>query len=100
MEEMLKVDDVPATIICSKAVADIKDFLEQIQNEQQISSDLMCMVLRDCCSYFERKRADDYANAIIKQTAQIQILKNQLDILESSSNEEEKTGDDNTGNET
>ena len=72
--EDFKVTNVPTTIICSKATSDIKEFLEQIQNEQQLSSDLMCMVLRDCCSYFERKRADDYCNAIIKDTAVIQLL--------------------------
>lgn len=72
--EDLKVTNIPTTIICSKATSDIKEFLEQIQNEQQLSSDLMCMVLRDCCSYFERKRADDYCNAIIKDTAMIQLL--------------------------
>lgn len=72
--EDLKVTNIPTTIICSKAASDIKEFLEQIQTEQQLSSDLMCMVLRDCCSYFERKRADDYCNAIIKDTAVIQLL--------------------------
>lgn len=72
--QCIKVQNIPSTIICSKATADIKDLLEQIQNEQQLSSDLMCMILRDCCSYFERKRADDYCNAIIKDTAMIQLL--------------------------
>lgn len=72
--EDLKVTNIPTTIICSKAASDIKEFLEQIQTEQQLSSDLMCMILRDCCSYFERKRADDYCNAIIKDTAMIQLL--------------------------
>lgn len=69
-----KVTNIPTTIICSKAASDIKEYLEQIQNEQQLSSDLMCMILRDCCSYFERKRADDYCNSIIKDTAMIQLL--------------------------
>ena len=72
--EDFKVTNIPTTIICSKATSDIKEFLEQIQTEQQLSSDLMCMVLRDCCSYFEQKRADDYCNAIIKDTAVIQLL--------------------------
>lgn len=80
----IKVNDLPATIICSKATADITDFLEQIQNEQQISSDLMCMVLRDCCSYFEKKRADDYCNAIIKQTAQIEVLQKENEKLKQA----------------
>jgi hypothetical protein len=42
-------------------------------------------------------RANDYANAVIKQMAQIQIMSNQIAILEAS-NKEEDTGDDNTGN--
>lgn len=83
MEE-IKVTNLPATVLCSKAVSDIKEFLEQIQNEQQISSDLMCMVLRDCCSYFERKRADDYCNSIIQQTAIIQTLKKENDSLKQA----------------
>lgn len=83
MEE-IKVSNIPATIICSKASADIKDFLEQIQKEQQISSDLMCMVLRDCCSFFEKKRADDYCNAIIKQSAQIAALQKENESLKKA----------------
>ncbi|MBQ6905328.1 MAG: hypothetical protein IJQ27_04550 [Spirochaetia bacterium] len=92
----IQVDDIPSTIICSKATEDIKNFLEGIRNEQGLSYDLMCMILRDACSYFERQRANDYANAVIKQTAQIQILTNQLAILQAS--KEEDAGDDNTGN--
>lgn len=92
----IQVDDIPSTIICSKATEDIKNFLEGIRKEQGLSYDLMCMILRDACSYFERQRANDYANAVIKQTAQIQILSNQLAILQAS--KEEDAGDDNTGN--
>lgn len=92
----IQVDDIPSTIICSKATEDIKNFLEGIRKEQGLSYDLMCMILRDACSYFERQRANDYANAVIKQTAQIQILTNQLAILQAS--KEEDAGDDNTGN--
>ena len=91
----IQVDDIPSTIICSKATEDIKNFLEGIRKEQGLSYDLMCMILRDACSYFERQRANDYANAVIKQTAQIQILTNQLAILQAS--KEEDAGDDNTG---
>jgi len=93
----MQVEGVPSTIICSKATDDIKNFLEGIMKEQGLSADLMCMILRDACSHFERMRANDYANAIVKQTAQIQILKNQLAILEAA-NSEEDTGDDNTVN--
>lgn len=85
MEE-IKVTNLPTTIICSKAVADIKEYLEEIQNEQRLSSDLMCMILRDCCSYFERKRADDYCNSIIQQTAIIQTLKKENDSLKQATN--------------
>lgn len=92
----IQVDDIPSTIICSKATEDIKNFLEGIRKEQGLSYDLMCMILRDACSYFERQRANDYAYAVIKQTAQIQILTNQLAILQAS--KEEDAGDDNTGN--
>ena len=92
----IQVDDIPSTIICSKATEDIKNFLEGIRKEQGLSYDLMCMILRDACSYFERQRANDYANAVIKQTAQIQILTNQLAILQAS--KEDDAGDDNTGN--
>ena len=92
----IQVDDIPSTIICSKATEDIKNFLEGIRKEQGLSYDLMCMILRDACSHFERQRANDYANAVIKQTAQIQILTNQLAILQAS--KEEDAGDDNTGN--
>ena len=93
----MKVEGIPSTIICSKATDDIKNFLEGIMKEQGLSADLMCMILRDACSHFERMRANDYANAIVKQTAQIQILRNQLAILEAA-NSEEDTGDDNTVN--
>ena len=94
----MKVEGIPSTIICSKATDDIKTLLEGVLREQGLSADLMCMILRDACSYFERMRANDYANAIVKQTAQIQILSNQLAILEAA-NSEEDTGDDNTVNE-
>ncbi len=94
----LKVEGIPSTIICSKATDDIKTLLEGVMREQGLSADLMCMILRDACSHFERMRANDYANAVIKQMAQIQIMSNQIAILEAS-NKEEDTGDDNTGNE-
>lgn len=96
----IRVDDIPATIICSKATEDIRTFLEKIQNEQQLSSDLMCMVLRDCCSYFERKRADDYCNAIIKDFAQIQALKQENEKLKQATKlfNDLEAGDDNTVN--
>jgi hypothetical protein len=95
--EEIQVENIPSTIICSKATEDIKNFLEGIRKEQGLSYDLMCMILRDACSHFERQRANDYANALIKQTAQIQILSNQLAIMQA---QQEDTKNDNTGNET
>ena len=99
--ENFKVTDIPTTIICSKASSDIKEYLEQIQNEQQLSSDLMCMVLRDCCSYFERKRADDYCNAIIKDTAMIQMLQQENEKLKQATKlfDDLEAKNDNTVNE-
>lgn len=99
MEE-IRVTNLPATIICSKAVADIKEYLEQIQTEQQLSSDLMCMILRDCCSHFERKRADDYCNSIIQHTAVIQTLKKENDSLKQATGlfENLEASNDNTNN--
>ena len=95
----IKVNNIPATIICSKATSDIQAFLEQIQIEQQLSSDLMCMVLRDCCSYFERKRADDYCNAIIKNTAMIQALQQENEQLKQATKlfDDLEAANDNTG---
>lgn len=93
----IQIQEIPSTIICSKATDDIENFLEGIMKEQGLSADLMCMILRDVCSHFERMRANDYANAVIKQMAQIQIMSNQIAILEAS-NKEEDTGDDNTDN--
>ena len=59
--EEIQVENIPSTIICSKATEDIKNFLEGIRKEQGLSYDLMCMILRDACSHFERQRANDYA---------------------------------------
>ena len=50
-----------------------------------ISADLMCMILRDACSYFERMRANDYTNAIIQQTAIIEQLKSENEALKKTS---------------
>ena len=98
MDEV-KVNDLPATIICDRALNDIRNYLEQIQLEQQIPSDLMCMVLRDCCSYFEKKRADDYCNAIIQQTAVInQLMKENEALKKASDLFNMEDSDDNTEN--
>lgn len=77
--------NVPMTIICSKAVEDIKNLLESVMNEHELSADLMCMILRDASSYFERMRANDYTNAIIQQTAVIEELKKENEALKKAS---------------
>lgn len=91
--------DIPMTLICSKAVEDIKDMLMKIMVEHNISADLMCMVLRDSLSHFERLRADDYVNALIRQSATIEQLNKENTSLKEASNlfnmEEEN---DTTGN--
>lgn len=77
--------NVPMTIVCSKAVDDIKNLLEGIMKEHDISADLMCMILRDACSYFERMRANDYTSAIIQQMAAIEQLKSENEALKKAS---------------
>lgn len=100
MDEV-RVDDLPATIICDRASKDIKSYLEDIQRKQQIPSDLMCMVLRDCCSYFEKKRADDYCNAVIQQAAIIDQLSKENEALKKASDLfNMEASDDNTENKT
>lgn len=80
MEE-IKVNDVPQTIICSRAVVDIKNFLMGVMVDHEISADLMCMILRDVCSHFERLRADDYSMSIIKNLSKIEILQKENEEL-------------------
>ena len=77
--------NVPMTIVCSKAVEDIKNLLESVMNEHELSADLMCMILRDASSYFERMRANNYTNAIIQQTAVIEELKKENEALKKTS---------------
>lgn len=97
----VRVDNLPATIICNKALNDIRTYLEEIQRAQQIPSDLMCMVLRDCCSYFEKKRADDYCNAIIHQSAIIDQLTKENEALKKATDLfNMEASDDNTENQT
>lgn len=94
--EDVKVTGIPSTIICARAVHDIKEILEQIQHEQGLTSDVMCMVLRDVCSHFERKRADEYSLSIIKDLATIQILEAENQKLKEMSelfNMEDKAND-------
>lgn len=67
--------NVPMTIVCSKATEDIIAALEDVMKEHNISADLMCMVLRDASSHFERMRANDYMEAIVQQSAIIDTLK-------------------------
>lgn len=76
--------NVPMTIVCSKATEDIKNLLKDIMREHNLSADLMCMILRDASSYFERMRANDYTNAIIQQMATIEQLKNENEALKKT----------------
>lgn len=77
--------NVPMTIVCSKAVEDIKALLEDVMREHDMPADLMCMILRDACSYFERMRANDYTSAIIQQMAAIEQLKSENEVLKKAS---------------
>lgn len=77
--------DIPMTLVCSKAVKDIKDLLLNVMVEHEMSADLMCMVLRDCVSHFERLRADDYVNALIQQSARIDSLTKENESLKKAS---------------
>ena len=77
--------EIPMTLICSKAVEDIKNTLINVMVEHELSADLMCMILRDSLSHFERLRADDYVNALIRQTAQIDALSKENETLKKTS---------------
>ena len=91
--------NVPMTIVCSKASEDIQKLLVGVMEEHNISADLMCMVLRDACSYFERMRANDYNNAIIQQYSQIERLQKEVESLKQMNGLFGKEGgDDNTIN--
>ena len=91
--------NVPMTIVCSKASEDIRKLLVGVMEEHNISADLMCMVLRDACSYFERMRANDYNNAIIQQHSQIERLQKEVEALKQMNDLFGKEdGDDNTIN--
>lgn len=91
--------NVPMTIVCSKAAEDIKKLLVGVMEEHDISADLMCMVLRDACSYFERMRANNYNNAIIQQCSQIERLQKEVEALKKMNGLfNEEGGNDNTIN--
>lgn len=77
--------NVPMTVICSKASEDIRTLLEGIMKEHNISADLMCMIIRDAASHFERIRANDYNNAIIQLTASVDALKKENEALKATS---------------
>lgn len=77
--------NVPMTVVCSKASEDIRTLLEGIMKEHNISADLMCMIIRDAASHFERMRANDYNNAIIQLTASVDALKKENEALKATS---------------
>lgn len=87
---------VPTTIICSKAVEDIKDTLDKVQTEHGLPSDLMVMICRDILAHFERKRANEYCNAIIKQTAQNDALNEEIKALKEMTGFLKGVADDHT----
>lgn len=91
--------NVPMTVICSKASEDIRAILEGIMKEHNISADLMCMIIRDAASHFERMRANDYNNAIIQLTASVDALKKENEALKATSQlfDNLEGSDDNTG---
>ena len=91
--------NVPMTVICSKASEDIRTLLEGIMKEHNISADLMCMIIRDAASHFERMRANDYNNAIIQLTASVDALKKENEALKATSQlfDNLEGSDDNTG---
>ena len=91
--------NVPMTVICSKASEDIRAILEGIMKEHNISADLMCMIIRDAASHFERMRANDYNNAIIQLTASVDALKKENEALKATSQlfDGLEGSDDNTG---
>lgn len=97
----IKVDNVPTTIICSKAANDITSYLEDIMVANQISADLACMILRDASSHFERMRADNYSMAIVKDLAQIEALQKENTDLKKATElfNMEETTNDNSENE-
>lgn len=77
--------NVPMTIVCSKAVEDIKNILLEVMDEHNMSADLMVMILRDVGSHFERMRANDYSEAIIRHSAIIEELKKENAALKQAS---------------
>lgn len=91
--------EVPMTLICSKATEDIKEFLENVMREHSLPADLMCMILRDACSHFERMRANDYTNALIRQMATIdQLNKENTSLKEASQLFNMEENNDNSSN--
>lgn len=72
---------IPTTLICSKACEDIKITLDGVQTQYGLPSDLMVMICRDILAYFERKRANDYCNALIANGAKMDALRKENDAL-------------------
>lgn len=75
--------NAPMTLICSKACEDVTKMLEEVQKQHGISSDLMTMICRDVMGHFERKRANDYCNALIANGAKIEALKQEVEALKT-----------------
>lgn len=77
--------DIPMTLISTKAVEDITKLLEDIQKDNKLPDDLMCIIVSGISAHFERKRADSYANALISKYAQLEKAEKELDNLKKAS---------------
>ena len=97
MEKIKQIDaNVPMTLICSKACEDLKNILDGVQKEHGLPSDLMVMICRDILAYFERKRANDYCNALIANGAKMDALRKENDALKQLQGFFEGVADDHT----
>lgn len=91
--------DVPMTVVCSKTTQDVISSLEGVMQTHNISADVMCMIIRDVSSHFERMRADDYNNTLIHLIAKVSELKQENEALKKASDLFNMEGkDDNTNN--
>lgn len=89
---------IPMTLICSKACEDIKNMLDGVQKQHNLPADLMVMICRDILAHFERKRANEYCNALIAKTAEndainaeMQALKQMQDIFKGVADDHTET---------
>lgn len=74
MDKTITINNVPRSILYARTERDIIGYLQRTAKEQNLTSDDICMMLRNINLEFERKRADDYTSTMLKQMGQIQIL--------------------------